>query len=196
MSRATRRCTELQSNTLGPSSFVLYCDFDHTLHATDAYRTGSGLVPGSPKIQFFEFAPILEDMLAPYPPVLIVLSTSWVQELGFTETRNRIPLSSLRARVVGATYDPGDETPSTWSAMSRGSQVLRHVRCYGLKRWLAIDDDRTGFDGYEAHLIHCQQGIGLGDKDVQQLFARRLELMFGPPDSHSHTGASTTERLT
>ncbi|MGT2469317.1 HAD domain-containing protein [Paraburkholderia terrae] len=196
MSKATRRRTERRSNTLGPSAVVLYCDFDHTLHATDAYRTRSGLVPGSPQIQFFEFAPILEHMLAAYPPVLIVLSTSWVQELGFTETRNRIPLSSLRARVVGATYDPDDETASMWSAMSRGSQVLHHVRRYGLKRWLAIDDDRKGFDGYESHLIHCQHGIGLGGKDVQQLFARRLELMFGPPDSLSHTGASTPEHLT
>lgn len=73
---------------------------------------------------------------------------------------------------------------------------LRHVSRHGVKRWLAIDDDRTGYQGYEAHLIHCQQGVGLGDKDVQELFARRLELMFGRPDSLSSADALTPERPT
>ncbi|BCZ81696.1 hypothetical protein PTKU64_53710 [Paraburkholderia terrae] len=46
---------------------------------------------------------------------------------------------------------------------------------------MAIDDMRAGFEGYEAQLVHCQIGMGLGDKDVQKLFADRLATMFGTP---------------
>jgi hypothetical protein len=182
--------------TLAADSAVLYTDLDHTLHRTDAYLTKHGIVPGSPETPFFEFAPALERLLDPYSHVVIVLSTSWVQELGFDETRARFPTASLRARVVDATYHAQDELSPIWSNVSRGSQVLRHVRRHGLKRWLAIDDDRAGFEGYAAQLIHCQQTIGLGDKDVQELFAHRLKSMFGPPNSSSDNGASPSEQPT
>jgi hypothetical protein len=39
MSRATRRPTDGRSSGFGPGAAVLYCDLDHTLHRTDAYRT-------------------------------------------------------------------------------------------------------------------------------------------------------------
>ncbi|OAJ56010.1 hypothetical protein A6V36_30440 [Paraburkholderia ginsengiterrae] len=167
------------------ASAVLYTDLDHTLHRSDAYRTKHGIIPGSPDTPFFEFANVLEQLLAPFKEVVIVLSTSWVQELGFEETRSRFPTASLRARIVDSTYHPGDELAPVWGYITRGAQVLRHVRHHRLTRWLAVDDDRQGFDGYESHLIHCQRSVGLGDKDVQELFARRLELMFGTPDSLS-----------
>jgi hypothetical protein len=183
VNKATRRRPGHGLTNLGADSAVLYCDFDHSIHRTDAYRTTDGIVPGSPDTPFFEFAPVLEKLLRPYPKVVLVLSMSWVPELGFTEARDRLPLASLRARLVDATYHPQDEWASVWSTIPRGRQVLGHVRHYGLTRWLAIDDDRAKFDGYEAHLIHCQQGVGLGDKDVQTLFAKRLATMFGLPES-------------
>ncbi|WP_408181400.1 MULTISPECIES: HAD domain-containing protein [unclassified Paraburkholderia] len=160
------------------ASQVLYTDLDHSLHRTNAYRTKDGIVPGSSSTPFFEFADLLERILAPYRDVAIVLSTSWVQELGFEETRSRFPIASLRARIVDSTYHPEDGPVSEWSKIPRGAQVLRHVRRYGLNRWLAIDDDRRGVNGYESRLIHCQHGVGLGDQDVQKLLARRLEQMF------------------
>lgn len=196
MNRAGRRQPEWLSGRLRPDAAVLYCDFDHTLHRTDAYRTASGVVPGSPTTPFFEYAGLLERLLLPYPEVVIVLSTSWVEELGVDEARNRLPIASLRARVVGATYDPNDTVAANWSAMTRGGQILRHVRLIGLKRWLAIDDGRAGFSGYESHLVHCQMGVVLGDKDVQKLLADRLEWMFGPSDLISPSADSTTQRPT
>jgi hypothetical protein len=52
MSRATRRPTDGRSSGFGPGAAVQYCDLDHTLHRTDAYRTKDGLMPGSPDTPF------------------------------------------------------------------------------------------------------------------------------------------------
>jgi hypothetical protein len=97
----------------------------------------------------------------------------------------------VRARVRGATFEQDDGMDADWLRLPRGTQVRRFVRRHKVKHWLAIDDERVGFEGCESCLVHCQVGVGLGDTDVQRLFARRLELMFGPPDCLSYVGAST-----
>lgn len=182
--------------TLGSSSFVLYADYDHCLHSCDAYVTATGVVPSEPSAPFFEFAAVLEDLLAPYPALQIVLSTSWVEVLGFEEARDSLPLASLRARVVGATFNPEEHLMRAWREIPRGQQVRRHAERYGIKRWLAIDDMRAGFDGYETHLVHCQQGVALGDKDVQRVLAERLLAMCArgalPSNADSHSDGELT----
>jgi len=65
---------------------VLFTDFDNCLHRSDAYRTRRGIVPADPNAVLFEYAPILELLLEPYPDVNLVLSTSWVEVLGRTLT--------------------------------------------------------------------------------------------------------------
>ena len=178
---------------LSQDAYVVFLDIDNTLHATDVYLSDGKVVSGSPSVPLFQFAPILEAFLTPYPVAAIILSTSWVPVLGYEFTVAHLPLESLRARVRGATFESEDAADEGWPDLPRGTQVLRFVRRHKLKYWLAIDDMRAGFDGYEAHLIHCQTGVGLGDKDVQQLFAQRLELMFGPSNSSSDNGASPSE---
>lgn len=166
---------------------VLHIDFDNCLHRSDAYATAAGIIPSAPTARFFEFAGVLETMLAPYPALRIVLSTSWVDAIGFEAALNSLPLASLRARVVGATFNPEENLVAAWRSTPRGQQVRRHVKRYGIKKWLALDDMREDFEGVERHLVHCQPGVGLGDKDVQKLFADRLASMFGtaglPPRS-------------
>jgi hypothetical protein len=183
-------------STLLANAPLLYLDFDNCLHCCDACKTADGIVPSDPAVRFFEFAGLLETALAPYRDVVIVLSTSWVEVLGFKETRARLPIASLRERVIDATYQPDSELAMRWSAMSRGQQVLEHVRRNGIKRWLAVDDMRAGFDGYETHLVHCQQGVGLGDKDVQRVLAERLLAMCArgalPSNADSHSDGELT----
>lgn len=166
---------------------VLYIDFDNCLHRSDAYATAAGIVPSDPSVRFFEFAGVLENLLTPYPELQLVLSTSWVEAIGFEAALNSLPLASLRARVIGSTFNPEEVSVAAWRNTPRGQQVRRHVRRHGIKRWLALDDMRGGFEGVEEHLVHCQPGVGLGDKDVQKLFADRLATMFGAaglaPDS-------------
>jgi len=178
-------------STLLANAPLLYLDYDNCLHCCDAFKTADGIVPSDPTETFFEFAGVLENLLAPYPALRIVLSTSWVQALGFEPARDSLPLASLRARVVGATFNPEENLERASRETPRGQQVRRHAERYGIKWWLAVDDMRAGFDGYETHLVHCQQGVGLGDKDVQRVLAERLSVMCAlgaPPsnaDSHS-----------
>jgi hypothetical protein len=158
---------------------VIFLDIDNVLHAIDAYVVNGRVVAGSPTSQLFQFATDLEVLLAPYPSVVIILSSSWVPVLGYKFTVAQFPQQSLQARMKGSTFEQEDETDADWQHLSRGAQVLRFVRRYKLRNWLAIDDMRAGFDGHEARLIHCQTGVGLGDKDVQALFVTRLQSTFG-----------------
>lgn len=173
---------------------VVFLDIDNTMHASDAYLGDGRVILGSPSSTLFEFAPILEQLLKPYPALVSIFSSSWVEVLGYEFTVAQLPSNSLRARVRGATFEKEDAEDNDWSALQRGTQVLRFVRRHKLKQWLAIDDMCGGFEGYEAQLVHCQVGVGLGDKDVQRLLARRLELIFGQPDSFLLSGASIPEQ--
>lgn len=169
---------------------LLYLDYDNCLHACDAYRVGDRIVPSVPKESFFAFAGVLESLLAPYPALQIVLSTSWVAAVGFATARESLPIASLRGRVVGSTFNPEEDRLQIWREIPRGQQVRRHVRRHGIKRWLALDDMREGFEGVEGHLVHCQPCVGLGDKDVQKLFADRLATMFGTAGLKPEPGMS------
>jgi hypothetical protein len=174
---------------------VLFLDFDNSIHRCDAYMTPQGTVPSDPTATLFEFTSILESTLRPYPSLRIVLSTSWVEALGYTVARDRLPSEPLRSRVIGATCYPQTADMQIWSTISRGRQILRYVRRHRLKHWLALDDMREGFEGTESHLVHCQPGVGLGDKDVQAVFASRLESMFGRIDTPPVAGASSDRTL-
>ncbi|MFT4437894.1 HAD domain-containing protein [Caballeronia sp. 15715] len=171
--------TRSSMRKLNGDAQVLYVDFDNCLHRCDAYKTAAGSVPSDPSAIFFEFARVLEELLSPYPAVQIVLSTSWVEALGFEVARASLPMPSLRARVVDSTFNPDRDLPYVWSQTPRGQQIRRHAKTFGIKRWLALDDMRGGFEGAESRLVHCQPGVGLGDKDVQIRFVERLEWMFG-----------------
>jgi hypothetical protein len=194
--KETTMTTYSRVGELDADSAVLYLDFDNCTHRSDAYKTADGIVSSDPSVTFFEFAGVLDQLLAAYPSVLIVLSTSWVEALGFEGARDSLPIASLRARVVGSTFNPQFDLPHVWSQTPRGRQIRRHVETHGIENWLALDDMREGFEGAESHLIHCQPGVGLGDKDVQELFARRLKSMFGPRNSSSDNGASPSEQPT
>jgi hypothetical protein len=75
---------------------VLYLDFDGVLHPEDVWRRpGWGpYVASPPGHQLFEHADLLVELLAPYPDLRIVLSTSWVRVL------NSVTKVALLARVV------------------------------------------------------------------------------------------------
>lgn len=153
---------------------VLFLDYDNVLHPCDAYRTRHGIRLTDPRARLFEFAPMLDELLSPYPQLRIVLSTSWVEILGFTRARDRLPLPSLRDRVIGATYHSKHPAAHRWAQLSRGAQVRRYVARHHLQDWVAIDDREDGFDGVESHLVKCEPGIGLGDGAVQCRMADRL----------------------
>ncbi|MGN5478224.1 HAD domain-containing protein [Cupriavidus basilensis] len=151
-------------------------DFDQCLHSCDAYVSGGHVVPSEPGVELFEFADILEQALQPYPQLRIILSTDWVDVLGFESARDALPLR-LRERVIGSTRDDDGGEPG-FSSLSRGEQIRRYVVRHRLRSWLAIDDRKDGFEPYPEQLIHCQPGVGLGDSAVQKRLADRLYAVF------------------
>lgn len=159
---------------------VLFLDFDGVLHRGDSYLTPQGIVSSAPgSIVLFEFAPVLYELLCPYPHLQVVLSTDWCPRFGLECARAALPLASLQARVVDATFDAEHEDLTTWLTRKRGTQILRYVSRYGLVSWLALDDRKDGFQGCYDRLIHCQTEVGLGDSAVVELLRTRLRDRFG-----------------
>lgn len=161
---------------------VVFVDYDGVLHRGSARRTRRGIVSSAPKtIELFEYAWILEEVLRPHGEVEIVLSTSWVPTLGFDRARDALPLASLRARVVGATYHSRYHDARSWPILGRGIQVLRYVHVHRLQHWLAIDDRCDGFDDHDQHVVKCDERLALGDSETVELLRRRLAEQFDVP---------------
>lgn len=164
----------------GSSRHVLFVDYDGVLHRLSALRTRRGIVSSAPQtIQLFEYAPVLEEALEPYPDVEIVLSTSWVPTLGFDRAKNALPIGSLRGRVTGATFHSKYHDAWSWPIVGRGVQVLRYVRVHRLRHWVAIDDQGDDFDDHDEHLVKCDEKLALGDLGTVELLRYRLAAQFG-----------------
>jgi hypothetical protein len=158
---------------------VFLLDYDGVLHRGDAYRTKRGILSRDPsRIQLFEYADLLAELLEPYPDVQIVLSTTWVKVLGFNRARGALPLETLRNRVVGATYHTRFYDSHLWYGIPRGKQVLRYVVRHRLVRWLAIDDRPEGFDSVREHLVLCDPERALGNRETQLILEGALSKAF------------------
>jgi Swiss Army Knife RNA repair-like protein len=122
---------------------VLFLDLDGCLHPDAVYeKRGSGpFLYGYPDHRLFEYAALLEEVLAPHPKVRVVLSTSWVRRYRGSIARVTRGLTpALRARVVGRTYHSRMDQAEFASA-PRGMQIWREVLRRKPEAWLAVDDD-------------------------------------------------------
>ncbi|WP_233832845.1 HAD domain-containing protein [Paraburkholderia sp. ZP32-5] len=159
---------------------VLFLDYDGVLHRGGAYRTKRGIISSDPThIKLFEYADVLAAILAPYPSVELVLSTSWVKGLGFNRARSALPAADLRAKVVWATYHSRFHDAYFWDGMARGILVLGYVNRHRLVHWLALDDMDDGFDDEPGRPVHCDPDEGLGDPDIQEGLKAALYAQFG-----------------
>ena len=70
---------------------IIYLDFDGVLHHYDVYldQRNRTILRGMGAL--FEYAPRLESILATYPNIKLVLSTSWVRVKGFQYATERLP---------------------------------------------------------------------------------------------------------
>ena len=160
---------------------TLFLDLDGVLHPDAVYRGKHGLELRAPGYLMMH-AHILARILDRHPQVDIVLSTSWVRELGYDKTLSKLP-ESIRERVIGATWHRKMKTESGYDAfsyMTRFEQIQRHVRRNAVQRWIALDDLHSGTEDWPAefqdHLILCQQDLGLGDPAVQERLNQALSL--------------------
>lgn len=157
---------------------ILFLDYDGVLHTDDVFRTKKGIALKSGGT-LFEHALILAAALEPHPEVKIVLSTSWVRELGFSGAKKRL-LPPFQDRVIGATYHTDFEREefagTPWGLLTRYEKIIRHVSRKNITNWLAVDNDNEGWPETQGHrLVNTDDWLGLGDTAAQQCLAAALK---------------------
>jgi len=157
---------------------VLYLDFDGVLHRDAVYRApGRGIYIRDGAL--FEWAHFLEALLHPWPELRIVLSTSWVRELGYDRARSYLPVA-LAARVTGATFHrrihgPTRELRWHWAQTPRGRQIADDIARRGASAWVALDDAVDEFTPAQAEfLVPCRSDAGLSDLATRETFSLML----------------------
>lgn len=154
---------------------LCYLDYDAVLHDGNVLRNRlKGMHIKTPGRTFFEWMPILEELFAPYPDLKIVLSTTWVREMGFDAAKHELS-PSLRDRVIGSTFLHPNIVKMTFDTMPRGMQIVGDVERRRPTYWFALDDDAIGWPvRWKDHLIETNDRLGVSDPAVQERIRQRL----------------------
>ncbi|NHZ44585.1 HAD domain-containing protein [Massilia aquatica] len=148
---------------------------DGVTHDDAVYSSRQGGIHiRTPGRTLFEWLPIMEEMLAPYPDVKIVLSTSWVRFKGFEFAKSRLT-TNLQSRVIGATFDNRVTQKYDFDGMSRGQQICADVERRMPERWFAIDNDENDWPAWcRDLLIKTDDRLGLSEPAVQDQIRKML----------------------
>lgn len=159
----------------GGPLWVCYCDYDGVVHDESVYWSrDEGIHLRTPGRTLFEWLPIFEGLLAPYPDVKIVLSTSWVRARSLEFAKAQLS-PTLQARVIGATFDNRVTQKLEFDIMPRGLQVWHDVERRKPEKWFAIDNDGHGWPAWcRNHLIKTEDHLGLSDIGVQKAIRKVL----------------------
>ena len=152
---------------------TLFVDYDGTLHAGHGLIDEAGQITLDTGRPLFEFVQLLVDLLAPYPSVEIVLTTSWLQKLPEDKVIAYLP-SELARRVVGTTQG----RKARFSYLREGIGRTDIITCYAygkrLRNWLAIDDSVYGADhfgpepgGLVRNFVLLDSTLGISDEGAQ-----------------------------
>lgn len=157
---------------------VLYLDFDGVVHSEDVFCSAKrGIYIKTPGRKLFEWMPILDCLLQPYPDVAIVLSTSWVRVRSFEFAKHQLSFP-LQARVIGATFHRRHMRKESFLTKARGVQIVEDVQRRQPLSWFAIDDDSDNWPaGYEEHLVRTNGTQGISAADVQDAIRAKLETL-------------------
>ena len=157
---------------------VLFLDYDGCLQADAVYRIKGQIVMMSEGRSLFEWAPVLQQLIEPYPQLQVVLSTTWVRVLGFDVAKAWLP-EALQRQVIGATWH-NSLRAEQFQYWTRHDQILNYVRRHNLQRWLALDDNAKGWaQKHIQHLVHTDSVLGLSDVAKQLEMAEKLALLVG-----------------
>jgi hypothetical protein len=162
----------------------LFLDYDGVVHGGGAtrHRKPPNIRPELSGHQLFEHLPIVVSLLAPYPAVRIILSTSWVRELDFDRAKSYLT-PELQQRVIGATYHRRLMLCSEFEDIPRHAQILQDVERRRPHRWLAIDDDfGEGVPQWAwTYFVQTPSTQGLGCAAAVEEFKHRLDVVFNRP---------------
>jgi hypothetical protein len=154
---------------------ILYLDFDGVLHDEAVYfHPRRGIYIETAERSLFEWMPILEKLLAAYPDVSIVLSTSWVLARDYEFAKEQLsPI--LQARAIGATFHSEVMQKEEFIRKSRGQQIAEDVERRAPKSWFALDDDYLDWpNNCKDRLIRTFGDKGISDTAVQASILRML----------------------
>ena len=164
----------------GKGELILYLDFDGVLHHQNClWHPKIGPYLSAPEgYVLFQNAELLEKLLAPYPQVQIVLSTSWVLKYSYSEAAKNLR-SGLRSRVIGATFN-SNMRKHEFSALPRGLQVWSDVVKRKPRDWLAIDDANEGWLEHSLrNYVRTHKKDGISHPAVLAEFQEKLGGMCG-----------------
>lgn len=169
---------------------LLFLDFDGVLHHENVtlrpchpaerrhlkpvesrFLTHDGKLAKGEKL--FEHADRLADILAPFPRVQIVISSSWREHFRPGKLMSFLP-EALASRVIGQTpvYD------KFGGVGSRLLEVLAYLEGNGLadQSWIALDDQAQLFwddtENPPDNLIITNACAGITESNVQELIER------------------------
>lgn len=165
----------LFANEKKASQKILYLDFDGVLHDESVYfHPRRGIYIETADRSLFEWMPILEELLAPYPDISIVLSTSWVRVRDYEFARKQLS-PSLQARVIGATFHSRVMQEADFMRKSRGQQIAEDVARRAPESWFALDDDYLDWpSNLRDMLIRTYGDKGISDRSIQMSIMRML----------------------
>jgi len=172
------------ASTPRSADVILYLDIDGVVHHEKVlWHPGKGIYMSPYEAAghaLFEWLPILEQALEPYPAVALVLSSTWCIRPGYSDTLKRFP-TSLRSRFIGGTYHKRVHGMDPWNqamfrATPRGEQVQADALRRKPRHWIALDDDVEDWpESSRSQLVRCDGTTGLSNRKVQQDLKDKLQ---------------------
>ncbi|MGF6572563.1 hypothetical protein SAMN05443245_4614 [Paraburkholderia fungorum] len=173
-------------DNLAPTLFV---DFDGTLHVGNAYIDDAEEITLDTGRQLLEFAPLLSELLAPFPDVQIVLTTSWARRLPEDRVIGYLPLE-LRARVIGTTGSIKPRRSYVLDGTERTDVITSYAYGKRLKHWLALDDSVFGVERFGRepgelvdNFLLLKSSVGISDGAILTRIAKWLADVHASPDN-------------
>ena len=146
-------------------------------HENVLWHPRRGIYAGPPGFVLFEHAALLDELLAPYPQMNIILSASWVQHMAAYGAAQRPP-ESLRRRVIGATFHSQMNVEQFFLMKPRGKQVIEDVARLRPVGWLALDDTDEGWPEHpNDHVIVTDEHLGIASPGTAERIATALHRM-------------------
>ena len=143
---------------------VLFLDFDGVLHALgeSAFDENFKWIHNP---NLFQWIPILDRILEPYPDVRIIVSSDW-----------RCLLDDENLKHVLGPLGPRFEGVVEGRVFSRAEEIRSEVKRRKIHHWLAIDDHQTVAQAGRSddHFVVCNSSKGLSQHSTQEELKRKL----------------------